>query len=86
MKKLILSCAVAVTAAVCFSSCAKDSCYECEQTASSVETVISVCEETITTTTTSGGSTSEASVELGNTNKTTYRESLEAAGYTCVNK
>lgn len=86
MKKLILSCAVALTAAVSFTSCAKDACYECEQTVSSVETVITVCEETITTKTTSSGSNSEVSIPVGNTNKTTYRESLESTGYTCVNK
>jgi len=86
MKKLIFSCALALTAAVSFSSCSKDSCYECEQTASSVETIVTVCEETITTTTTSNGSESTVSADLGNTDKTAYRESLEAGGYTCENK
>lgn len=86
MKKLILSCAVALTAAVSFTSCAKDACYVCEQTVSSVETTIEVCEENITTTTTSSGSTATATTPLGNTDEATYRTSLENSGYTCTNK
>lgn len=81
MKKLILSCAVALTAAVSFTSCAKDACYECEATASSAIT-IEVCDGNITTTNPAGTTTAP----LSGVSASDYRASLQGNGYNCTDK
>lgn len=84
MKKLILSCAIALTAAVSFTSCAKETCYVCELTAATLTTSIEVCGEKATT---SVGGVSSASVDIpGGVSAADYRTSLETAGYTCNDK
>ncbi|WMX13584.1 MULTISPECIES: hypothetical protein [unclassified Aureispira] len=84
MKKLLFSCALAITAAVSFSSCAKDTCYVCEQTINNVDTKYDVCNDQVTITT---NGTSSASTGIpGGISAIDYRRTLETGGYTCTNK
>jgi hypothetical protein len=67
MKKLILSCAVALTAAVSFTSCAKETCY--------------VCEIPVTTLTSSGGTlTGSGGTLTGSGGATVTTTSTEVCG------
>ncbi|BDS12510.1 hypothetical protein [Aureispira anguillae] len=82
MKKLVLSCAVAITAAMSFSSCTKNTCYTCELSASSIST--DICDDKITVTT---NGTAAASTDIpGGVSVEDYKKTLELAGYTCTAK
>jgi len=84
MKKLIFSCAIALTAAVSFSSCEKETCYECQLAATSA-CVLDVC----------GGSSSSSDATCNAFAVTTnlvyktnddIKSYLETVGYACTEK
>lgn len=85
MKNLLLSCGVAVIAAVSFSSCAKkDTCYKCEIKAGTITTTKEICNGKITTTV---GTAASTTVDLPNgVNLDQQKKTFEAAGYTCKSK
>lgn len=85
MKKLLLSCAVAVVAAVSFTSCDKaETCYTCKKTASTVTTTSEICDGKITTTV---GSAASTSANLGSgVTADQQKAAFEKIGYTCTAK
>lgn len=82
MKNLILSCFVAV-AAIAFTSCSKDKCYECTQSVGPLSTVQEICNDQVTTSV-NGASTGTAS--LNGVSAEDYKANLEKTGFTCKAK
>jgi hypothetical protein len=85
MKKLILSCALALTAAVSFTSCDAEVCYTCES-AVSVGCTLDVCGGIASS---SSGTVCQAAATAANlaySNNDDIKGYLELAGYTCTQK
>jgi hypothetical protein len=83
MKKLILFLGLGIATTVAFSSCAKESCYECSLSVAGVATTQDICDGKITST--AGGLSTTTDLPSGQSAED-YKSSLETAGYTCSQK
>jgi hypothetical protein len=77
--------AITISAFVTFglSSCAKETCYECENTVGTITCTADICDGVATNSGNCGGSISAGSDNVTNEN---LKDAYEAGGYTCTAK
>ncbi|MGH1338807.1 MAG: hypothetical protein ACRBFS_22015 [Aureispira sp.] len=80
--KLLLAITFGAFITLGLSSCAKETCYTCENTVATITCTVDICDATVET----SGSCTGLSVSSSGANNEDLKEAYEAAGYTCTAK